>query len=467
MKKSSLGVKLTISLASLIITVMAIEVGLRTAGSILQSAYEKEYIPEFDEANTQDNDLTYEHFNNGEEKSVLAIGDSFTNGGNVQSYDSYPYFLFKKLNNDLRKLSVFNYGKCESTTFDALERIKLFIQKNPNKLKYISILVGSADMFGESFGAVNDRTIMDKEIKILGIIRDFRIYKIYRILKYEYFRRLGFTDRLRIPYSNISQKELIATHFIYENARNIYINNDELKYSPNSPEVSRLKENLPENHSVTWLNEVFPREVLPAKIYMERITMYLSSIYARKNKHSNITKLLVDLMNAHPLYFWQENYLKALKYNLLQSLKLQSKYVPQDILLILNNLEEKYPQLKNRDNFTDFKNVITNWDKYNLEIDQKRDETWDEIVRIADNNGITLVLHTYPSNYSSANNMLRKIAAKYKLPLVDNNLLFNKLIQNEGREKYLFDDDHATPLGYQIIAKELFNIIKELEIHGS
>jgi len=466
MKKSSLGIKIGISVASLIITAMALELGLRAAGQVVQSAYEKEYIPAFDEANTQDNDLTYEHFNSGEEASVLAIGDSFTNGGNVQSYDSYPYFLFKKLSHDLRNLSVFNYGKCESTTFDALERIKLFIQKNPRKLKYISILVGSADMFGESFGAVNDRTIIDKEINILGFLQDLRLYKIYRILKYEYYRRLGFTERLRIPYSNISQKELIATHFIFENARDTYTRDDDLVYSSEAPEVIRLKENLPESYSQAWFNEVFPRETLPAKIYVERITMYLSSIYARKNKHSEITKLLVNLMSSHPLYFWQENYLKALKYNLIQSLKLQSVYVPQDILNVLTNLEAKHPELGSRENFREFKNVITNWDKYSIEIDQKRMETWDEIVEIAKQNGITVIIHTYPSNYSSANNILRKVASKHELPLVDNNKLFSKLIEVEGREKYLFDDDHSTPEGYKIIAEELFKIIRELEIHG-
>ncbi|MBK24112.1 MAG: hypothetical protein CME70_08945 [Halobacteriovorax sp.] len=466
MKKSSIGIKIGISIASLLITVMAVEIGLRTVGHLVQQAYEKEYIPEIDEANTQDNDVTYEHFNSGEESSVMCIGDSFTNGGNVQSYDSYPYFLFKHLDNDLRNLSVFNYGKCESTTFDALERIKLFLEKKQKKIKYISILVGSADMFGESFGPVNDRTILDKEIKIPSFIKDFRIYKMYRILKYEYYRRFGFTDRLRIPYSNITQKELIATHFIYENARNIYTINDDLIYNFNAPEAIKLRENLPKEYNPSWFNEVFPKETLPAKIYLERITMYLTSVYARKNKHSSITKLLLDLMNSHPLYFWQEDYLKALKYNLLQSLKLQSQYLPGDILQALLTLESRHPQLKTKGDFLEFKNVIKNWDKYTIEIDKKREETWDEMASLAEQNGITLILHTYPSNYSSANNMLRKMAKKHDLPLVDHNKTFSKLIAAEGREKYLFDDDHCTPLGYQIIAENVFKLIRELEIHG-
>jgi len=445
---------------------MALELGLRAAGHVVQQAYEKEYIPEFDEANNQDNDVTYEHFNSGEESSVMCIGDSFTNGGNVQSYDSYPYFLFKHLDADLRNLSVFNYGKCESTTFDALERIKLFLSKNKKRPRYISILVGSADMFGESFGPVNDRTIRDKEIRAISFFKSFRVYKMYRILKYEYYRRFGFTDKLRIPYSNITQDELIATHFIYENARDIYTKDRELTYKRTSSEVSHLKKSLPKKFNQSWYNEIFPDEELPGKLYLERVTMYLSSIYARKNKHSNITKLVVDLMRAHPEYFWQEDYLKALKYNLVQSLKLQSKYVPRDILQVLVSLESKHPVLRTRENFIEFKKVITNWDKYNLEIDQKREETWDELAALADQYGISLILHTYPSGYTSANTMLRKMAKKHELPLVDHNRKFAQLIATDGREKYLFDDDHCTPEGYKVIAKDTFEIIKGLEIHG-
>ena len=90
---------------------MTVEVALRAAGHLVQQAYEKEYIPEFDESNNQDNDLTYEHFNSSGNSSVMCIGDSFTNGGNVQSYDTYPYFLYKKLNDDHKKYERFQLWK--------------------------------------------------------------------------------------------------------------------------------------------------------------------------------------------------------------------------------------------------------------------------------------------------------------------------------------------------------------------
>lgn len=457
--------KLGISFISLVLTLAVVEVGLRAAGSIVQKYHEQEHIPEFDEPNTRDNDTTYEHFTAGNE-AVMCIGDSFTNGGNVQSYDTYPYFLYKKLNSGSKKISVLNYGKCESTTFEALERIQQYLSDLKSagypKPKYISLLVGSADMFGESFGPVNDRTISAVDMGISSFYKSFRLYKIYRILKYEYFRRFGFSDRLRIPYTKVSQRELIATHYIFENAREIFTKSSEPDYAMGTPEFAKLSDNLPEEYSKSWFNEVLPKESLPGKVYLERITMYLSSIYARKNKHTEIIKLLVNLMRKYPTYFWQEDYLKALRYNLIQSLKLQSQYVPSDILNILIQLETSNPALSKNQTLQDFKDVITNWDRYMKELDLKRSLAWRDIVELAETENIQLILQTYPSGYTSTNSMIRRVAKKYSLPLVDNNLIFQPLIQRDGREKYLFDDDHCTPEGYKIIAENVFETIKSL-----
>ena len=464
-KESSHPVKIAIFVGSLLLTLITVEVALRAAGHYIQQASQKEYIPEIDESNQQNNDRTYEHFQTSAGRSVMCIGDSFTNGGNVQTYDTYPFFLFKGLNK-IKKMTVLNYGRCESTTFDAAERLIDFVNRNKKNNKpipsHIVLLVGSADHFGNSFGPVDDQPIVEKKVDLNWGLRNFRIYKMFRILKYEYYRRYGFIDKLRIPYSNVDDTELLVTHIIFDRAKGIYAPNPNLIYTHDSNEASELRTLLPEQYSEGWYNEVFPKESFSAKNYLEKVTMYLTSIYAQKNRHSSIIKILIKFMKQFPVFFWQEDTLKALKYNLIQSFKLQSKYVASDLLSVLQELENSHPQLTTRENFSNFKKIIANWDKYQLDIDSKREDAWKQIIELAEEENINLILQTYPSNYTSANSMLRKIAHKYSLPLVDNHKIFSSLIEKNGREKYLYDDDHCTPHGYKIISDNVLNVIKQL-----
>ena len=64
-------------------------------------------------------------------------------------------------------------------------------------------------------------------------------------------------------------------------------------------------------------------------------------------------------------------------------------------------------------------------------------------------------MQNYPSNYTDVNKSLSLISKKLNIPLVDNNKIFNELIQANGRDNYLDGDEHCTPLGYKIMANNV------------
>lgn len=466
MKKTGLKFKVGLSIVSLFLSLLFLELALRTTGYFVQASMQKEYIPEIDEANTQDNDTTYEHYSTKSGlQEVMCIGDSFTNGGNVQSYDTYPYFLYRDLNSGDQKVSILNYGKCESTTFDTVDRIEAYIKENNSAPSVIILLVGSADLFGNSFGNVTDRTMSPVKVPLMGVVGNFRLYKIYRILKYEFYKRFSFSEKLRIPYTQVSEAERELGFKYFDLIKKIYIPISSKAYSYSDPIIRAEREKaLSEKASYGWINEVFPQEKMTGAVYIERIALYLSALYAQKNQHELLIKFLVKIMHDYPEYFWRKNNLKALKYNLLQSLKLQSVIVPLDIIKELKVIEAKFPKIAISEDFLKFKVLVENWEDSLRIVDQRRLKSWEQLEKLRVEHRFKVILQTYPSGYTSANNMLRSIAEKYSYPLVDNNLIFEELIKKDGRGKYLYDDDHCTPEGYKIISDNIQKVFSKIGI---
>jgi len=466
-RKSSLGIKLSLFIISTILSLSFVELGLRLAGEIVLIKTQKEYIPPFDEKNSEDHDHTYEIYsknnqtiNKVDPSLALCIGDSFTNGGNVQSYDTYPFHLFSNFQKSNHNVSVLNLGKCESSTFDSFLRIKEFIKKRKENKKSIPgkiiILTGSADLFGLNFGQVNDTELIPYEVPLLKGIKSLRIYKIYRFFKYELFRRFALTDSLKITYEQISDKELNFIKTIQENSIHAFKNKDRT-YEYSSNIIKELSTGLKQPLSKTLHKEVFPKEVLKGNLYIERILIYYLGILSRKNQHTNAIEYTLSFMKKNKEFFWKDNSVKAVKYYFTQALLLQSKYTSKEIL---SYLEESRPSLKKAD-YTKMFSLVSNWDKQIKNLDQERMKTWEKIYKLAKNENIKIILQNYPSEYLSANKMISRVAKKYNLPLVDNYAIFKSLISKHGREKFLFDDDHCTPEGYEVMAKNVHNILKE------
>ncbi len=464
---TSLKIKILLSAVSLVLTLFFVELSLRLMGEVILERTQKEYIPPFDEKNNANHDLTYEIYstskksnNTVDPNSALCVGDSFTNGGNVQSYDTYPYFLYSIFQKQDQNFSIFNFGKCESSTFDSLARIKEFISKrkssNESLPGKIVLLTGSADLFGISFGQVNESKLEPFTIPLQTGIKTLRLYKIYRFFKYEIFKRFSLTNSLRIPYTPTNKEEENSLKTIIENSIKIFKDKKiEYKYSKDLENL--LLKNVSAKLSPGFQKEVLPKEEFSGNVYIERVLIYYVGILSRKDMHKEAIDYLLNFIQHHRDYFWKDNTIKAVKYYFTQALLLQSKYSSQ---FIHKRLVELAP-IQNTKDYTKMITLIERWEKNMSLLNTEREETWDEIYTLTKNEGIELILMNYPSNYQSANRMLKKISSKYKLRFVDNNTIFQSLIKKNGKEKYLYDDDHCTPEGYSLMAQNLYDVLSK------
>lgn len=463
--ETSLKIKILISTFSLVVTLTLVEFGLRLMGEAVLDATQKEYIPPFDEKNSDNHDLTYEIYDSKikntssvDPNSALCVGDSFTNGGNVQSYDTYPYFLYSIFNKNNTPLSIFNFGKCESSTFDSLDRIKEFIKEKKRKKETIPgkiiLLTGSADLFGINFGQVNETKLEPFIVPLQSGLKSLRLYKIYRFFKYEFFKRFSLTNSLRIPYQPTTEAEKDSLKVIINNAIEEYKGKD-IAYKYSKRLEKRLLKDVTIELTPAFRKEILPNEEFHGNIYIERVLIYYVGILSRKDQHKEAIDFLLNFISKNADFFWKENTINAVKYYFTQALLLQSKYTAHTIFNKLSKLAPSKPS-------GDYKrmiDLIKKWDKNMDILNTRRSQAWDEIYKLTKNEGIELILMNYPSNYQSANKVLKEVSLKYNLKFIDNNKVFQDLIKKHGKERYLYDDDHCTPEGYKIMAQNIYNII--------
>lgn len=84
----------------------------------------------------------------------------------------------------------------------------------------------------------------------------------------------------------------------------------------------------------------------------------------------------------------------------------------------------------------------------------------DIILRAARRHDVPAVLMTYARPIYVSAEKFERMADRYGIPLVRNDLVFEKLIRAEGGEKYFFDDlFHPTKEGYAVITDNLLEVI--------
>ena len=112
-------IKITFFCLSLAISIAACEVALNFLLKKYQMPYTYASVPNthhkgFNEERMRRHEDIYEMYNSlPSNLEIITIGDSFTNGGNVEWEQSYPFRLFEKLD---KRFPVSNMGICEDTT---------------------------------------------------------------------------------------------------------------------------------------------------------------------------------------------------------------------------------------------------------------------------------------------------------------------------------------------------------------
>lgn len=84
------------------------------------------------------------------------------------------------------------------------------------------------------------------------------------------------------------------------------------------------------------------------------------------------------------------------------------------------------------------------------------------IVDLLHAEGVRVVLQNYPRTYSIANEALAETARRFSLPFVDNHSDFLHL----ETHRYILDDDHCTDLGYERMARNVFDVLAKSGLIG-
>lgn len=423
--------------ASFILSIAASEL-------ILNSITKPFFEPKVDLAEEVDKryDDIYEHFNSQDQKKdIIAIGDSFTNGGNVSLKSSYPHQLFLELE---KKYSVFNLGICEDTSKGVLIRLKDFYSKRPMKDNIVILLVGAADYFFEEdekfittyqnvlkYGGVPIEEVQGKLEKTNNFISNLKTFKMIKFVLREVFNQHDETlikNELEIEscYKTENKKICLETY---------------------------LKKKILNADSLDNIN----------KTQFEILKLIKLNKKYSKNVESSIVEDLLTISDIHPkaLAVLDLGY-NIFAYSTKQSgLSIQNDIIPR---LEKNYFKEKeYIDQRAPSELEKFANIFSSFKKVSNnigELSNRQFKNFTEIANLVQSNGGELILMTYPLQYEMVNKNVRKLAKQRELKLVDLEMIFKEMMSSGTPTEDLIGDwEHCTPLGYSVIAKELKPII--------
>ena len=471
--KHSWKVKLILSLFGIVLGLVILELGLRLGGFILMQNQNRSYIPSessYIKELRYKRDDSYEQYNAGKVeqnlKRIVCIGDSFANGGNARSFQTYPYYLFKEFEGSPHPAIVLNMGKCEDSTFGVAQRLKLYFDSVDDTRDYpdlITFVVGSADKYNLNPQFTDNmkwvKVDWHKE-PLKRWYQNFRVYKLIRHIRLALFSKKLVEDLKE----NTPVTDDVIDYYVklYNQFKENCQKNETTDPEAFKRENHRIAEAFRQQakHHFSAANNEYLTIETPEEV-LNSLSTGLVILYAARKRHDDALDLILDVERHFPRDFWDGNVLFYLRYNLYQIYQLQSKYTAEEVLALLDKTKAEFPEMEQSPRFGKFHDMIANWEQLDSMVNQKRKDTWDEIVTMCRQRNIKMLLQNYPSDYKSANAMIDWVAKTYDIPLVDNHALFDKLAAEHGRQRYLEDDDHCTPEGYQNMAKAVFTAIAQ------
>lgn len=447
-------VKFAVLGGSLLFCLAVLEAGLRLTGFAVTAARQREFVPPFEER-VYHVDETFERYRPEAKRDrlILTLGDSLTNGGNVKSYHSYPYYLYRNFADAGEWTAVYNLGYCEDSTFGVALKLKHYLETNPPEQlpDAVVILVGAADMF--NIPLIRERKLKDDtfwyDVLPRGWLYTLRLYKVYRHIKLNLAARHGI-DAGGAPASNEEKFKLLLD--VYE----------QHKKSLDGDPHRNLAPELAAKIETAFADDIqqadFDIEVIGD--FTDLLTDYAGRFYQLQHRYDDLFALLLDIAQTFPEDFWND-YFNSANYHFTQAYRVQSRYTADDVLKVLRESEKKHPQLAHNEYFRHFRKILLDREEMDRYVDRKRLETWDEIVRMSREKNVKVVVQNYPVTYKSANRIIAQVAKKYDLPLIDNEKFYSELFAKEPRTKYMEDDDHLKPVGNQLLAQNVYAALKK------
>jgi lysophospholipase L1-like esterase len=453
------------------LSLVILEFGLRGAGFLFNESRTKIYYSEDKNLNSSyDGERDYERFYGSEKaKEIWAIGDSFTNAGNVESDESYPAYLFRLLEAKNYNYNVLNLGQCEDPTWGVYERLKsqLEIGKKP---ALVVVLVGSSDPFYQLYGVKNynmkdkgDQKVLRFEMKKKSWIEGLRVFKAYRHIK------------LSLEAMSISRNSDQINEFEFQQLSSIY--NDVIDRVKKEKglmfdwsliegrvfELLKSHRSLLDGSNLNGDNYEFKFKD-KARFVFNTLVIPRVRVYSGRLDHIAALETLLKFSKDFPEFFWSNKRNDFFSLNLLSQLfRFQSQFTAFEVLEAFKNSTKTNLKLRNNKFYKFAEKTIQEAASQEKKVYQARWKTWNKIISLSKKFNFKIVVQNYGSSFTSANEMALKVSQNFSIPLVDNHKEFQLLSKEYGRPHLFADDSHFVPLGYELMAK---NVMKVLEVNS-
>jgi len=393
------------------------------------------------------------------EPVILCLGDSFTFGLGTDYWHSYPRQLEGILNEKFpeKTFKIYNLGIPGSNSSQLLSNLQYYIDKyNPNLL---IVMTGRNDIW--NFTDVRYPSLSNN---IDSGLECLRLYKLVKI----------FGTNLRERIEKIRKKSAITKA--------------QLKFfSPRENLNTNQKRNaVPEADQLVMEGHDFAlggRDDLAQECFLRALQLdpqsaganrQLGTIYRQQAKYELAEKCLTEALaqegHCEDLSVYLElgmvHRLQS-KYELARNELKQAMMDPRCISLAFNELWQAYQESdvfyrdvrKFREGITD-SNIIDELDML-LRLRKNQEAalaiTRRNLIKINElckKNDVRLVFQTYPTLNTIAEN-IRKVAEKYRVPLADNYLIFQRDLVGRDKKEFFVADDHCNAQGYGIVAENI------------
>ncbi|MBT3583948.1 MAG: hypothetical protein HN509_03495 [Halobacteriovoraceae bacterium] len=439
---------------SLVGSLIVLELGMRLLGWQMLSSREAGFLQE---------KLKYEREEYLIEKEpdfqyrVVTLGDSSTNGGNVHLRDTYPFQLFNiQQKSPLKnKFNILNFGICEYNSYRTLNQIiDNFDTYNPD---VVILLSGEADRFNPI--GLDKEVDSNKKIKLWSLISHFRVFKMARGIwlnwKFKkesdrpfYPNYSGGKSDIPLLMQNYDQVKRIANLFKngwYKQAREV---------------IATLDEDFAKSVNFDYQGDD-PLRYFYILLEDSELIGAVYTNYLHQGQNREAIQFLLKVLKDFPVAFSYEE--SSIFYDMSVSFDFQSQVKASEIIKVFDDAVLHDPNIKNSLNFKRYFPLFKNKDQFRKQVNKNRKKNLQKIIDFLLEKNIPIIVQNYPGNWMEANSDLELLAKKNKLPFVDNHKKFQLLMDEKNRKKYLEDDEHPTPLGYKIMAQNVWQELKKLK----
>lgn len=436
-----------LSLFGLILSLVTVEVVLRLYVSVLneQKTYtfnkelvysigreQKEYASGYLRNDTQEEYSSHSK----PDGLVYAVGDSFTNGGNLDFTSSYPYQLHQSFK---QKWTIHNMGVCESSSIDTQAVISKLLKQEIKQGSIFLILTGATDIFAghnESKMTMATPLINIQEKKVIQsstVSSFFNNFKSFLLLK-----------------------ELINQYFWVHTSHKLS-SDLEIVQKLNKISTTTSYKNCLFDHSSGYClaKNVDHKLALDSRDYVLDYLLKLS-LGMDSNDYAMRIRSLLDYLKVHGGVLEEFSWVD-ISATLSFLTSKQSQFSAESVFIELESIFNQFPHKEDHL----FLQALSNISEALINREtllKKREQRLYQMIKTLKDHQMVPILMTYPVPYSEVNQSIREVAKKSKTHFIDLEKIF-KQAKKQGPEHLLVDYQHLTKKGNHIMANAIHDYI--------